>query len=208
MLECVDTQSWGDWLSEVIIGIENPNEDIAANYIRQTAIEFCKKAYVLQRVITLCHRCDNTYTLPTWPEEQLWYPLAVGIENYGCFIFDCCSREIPVQFDWDLRNGEVSVINRHHCIVGRHHPMIKVWIAVAPTEDALYHDQFLYEKFRRPIAEQARAVYARAVHFRDAALMRNIQRVEAWQQDIKTARKDAVYVFSSMQNNRRNFSPL
>ena len=66
--EAIDSYDWARWLPEVIVGIEEPDEEIAANYVRQAAIRFCKEGRVLQREIVVELQPGVT-TYPVFPYD-------------------------------------------------------------------------------------------------------------------------------------------
>lgn len=189
--EAIDTYGWARWLPEIIVGIDDPDEEIAASYARESAIEFCRDARVLQREVVIeLQKEVNTYPVFPYEGEQIVGVLGAqrSDDNSRCcvscgqftgsvfrldFQFDAARNEITVQGCW--RNGA----------------LLRLLVWSAPTEDACAHDVFLYDAFRSAIARRARFRYAQAVHFRDPALMRSLQPEAEWVQSILRAKRRA-----------------
>ena len=51
--EAIDTYDWERFLPEIMVGIDDADDEIAANYAREAAIEFAKRARVLQREVVV-----------------------------------------------------------------------------------------------------------------------------------------------------------
>lgn len=192
--EAIDTYDWARWLPEVIVGIDDPDEEIAANYVRQAAIEFCKNGRVLQRTVVVELQAGvNVY--PVWPYEG---ERIVGlIEAQSDDGVDCgCSggggRIGPADWVLDVARNELRLRGkvRDGLLLA-----LRVWSA--PSEDACAHDVFLYDHFRADITLGARLAYARAVHFRDRALMASLPSPEAWVRAQLAAKTKAMVVSSS-----------
>lgn len=197
--EAIDTYDWARWLPEVIVGIDDPDEEIAANYVRAAAIEFCRRARILQRVITIETQPGvNTYPIYPYPEERL-----LGVIGFRrgrsepCWVSDtgCCAGRYPDGLDWrlDVARNEIEVDGHQ----GAEILEFRVW--VQPTEDACVHDVFLYDHFREDIATGARMKYVLAVHFRDRALLSTLPTLETWDRRMVLA-KDKVYRSPSSNN--------
>lgn len=188
--EAIDTYDWELWLPEVTVGIEDADDEIAANYVREAAIEFCKRARVLQRVLTLEIQPEVTvYPFDPYPGENI-----IGVMGYAfprqqscwCSNHTCGSAD-DVDWRFDAARNEIELsgaLRRHSQIAFR------VW--AAPTEDSCAQDVFLYEHFRGIIAQGARTKYALAVHFRDRALMSSLMTMDTWEQQMIRA-KNKVY---------------
>jgi hypothetical protein len=85
--EAIDTYDWERWLPEVIIGIDDPDEEIAANYVRQAAIEFCKGGRVLQREVVIELESGVTrYPVFPYDGEQI-----IGVIGMRAGDSDACS---------------------------------------------------------------------------------------------------------------------
>ena len=187
--EAIDTYDWERWLPEVIVGIEDPDEEIAANYVRQAAIEFCKGGRVLQREIIIdLQPHENTYPVFPYEGEQIIGVIAANLDDFGCC--DCSGglrgSAFGIDYSLDVARNEVTVNGR--CGTGR----LRLLVWAAPTEDSCAHDRFLYERFRYDITAGARLMYATAVHFRDRPLMASLPTGDSWQRSIITAKRKAV----------------
>lgn len=174
--EAIDTYDWERWLPEVIVGIDTPDEEIAANYVREAAIEFCKTGRVLQReVVVELQPGITTYPLFPYEGEQI-----IGVIGFrkdgGCAhaCSGCHGSHEGLNWRMDVARNEIHFECVRECAVLR----LLVW--AAPTEDACAHDKFLYERFRRDITLGARLLYANAVHFRDRALMASLPTMDSF----------------------------
>ena len=77
--EAIDTYDWARWLPEVIVGIEDPDEEIAANYVRQAAIDLCKDGRVLQReVVVELQPGVSVYPVFPYEGEQIIGVIGIG----------------------------------------------------------------------------------------------------------------------------------
>lgn len=169
--EAIDTYDWARWLPEVIVGIEDADEEIAANYVRQAAIEFCNGGRVLQREVVVELQPDES-TYPLFPYEGEMIKGVIGImAEDGCRCgthSGCCSGWVGgVDWVFDVARQQVTVS-------GPCKGLLRLLVWSAPTEDACEHDVFLYDNFRREITAAARLYYANAVHFRDRLLMSSL----------------------------------
>lgn len=188
--EAIDTYDWERWLPEVIVGIEDADEEIAASYIREATIEFCKRARVLQRVVVLEIQPDvRIYPFEPYNNENI-----IGVMGYAfpqqqsCWCSSStCGEAEGVDWRFDVARNEIELtgaLRRHSQIAFR------VW--AAPTEESCAQDVFLYEHFRGIIAQGARTKYALAVHFRDRALLSSLMTMDTWETQMIRA-KNKVY---------------
>jgi hypothetical protein len=192
--EAIDTYGWGRWLSEVIVGIDDPDDEIAASYVRESAIEFARDARVLQREVVIELQTGvNTYPVFPYEGEQIVGVLRANrseVRSDTCcqaqtragsvfgldFVFDAARREVTVR--GTFYDGE----------------LLRLLVWASPTEDACAHDVFLYDHYRRIIAQQARSRYAVAVHFRDKELMRTLQPPAEWERAILLAKRNSASI--------------
>lgn len=194
--EAIDTYDWERWLPEVMVGIEDPDEEIAANYVRQAAIEFCKGGRVLQRELVVELQPDiNTY--PVFPYEGEQIIGVIGVKHPDNAVYACDKSEgtwfgAPWRFD-PARN---QITLAHPPRAG----LLRLLVWAAPTEEACQHDRFLYDYFRADITAGARRQYAMAVHFRDRALVSSLPSEEQFQRAIVMAKKKALALPSSWRN--------
>lgn len=173
--EAIDTYDWARWLPEVIVGIEEPDEEIAANYVRQAAIDFCKEGRVLQREIMVeLQPGVDVYPVFPYEGEQVIGVIAMRtVEGNDCG----CNGGTSGRFgdvNWLLDTAR----NELHVQGGK--GLLALLVYSAPTEDACAHDVFLYDRFRSDITMGARLAYANAVHFRDRALMMSLPTSDAF----------------------------
>lgn len=194
--EAINTYDWALWLPEVIVGMEDPDEEIAAAYVRSAAIDFAKKTRVLQRQIViplqpgLC-----TYPVEPYEGEQVIGIIGAAIdEDLPCECRTGCSMVMPngLAFNYDIPRNEITLEAGRPgcCTCGARVLRLLVW--AAPTEFACEHDVFLYDMFREEITLAARRNYAHAVHFRDRWLMQSLPSVGQVEQAKALAKNKAV----------------
>lgn len=172
--EAIDTYDWERWLPEVIAGIKDPDEEIAANYVRETVIDFCKTARVLQRelYIELQPKTD-VYPLFPYEDERIHGALMFSLDGgRNCTCGETGGISADRFFSWrlDVARNEIRIEQGR-----RDSGVLRVLIWAAPTEYACAYDQFLYEHWRQDIAQEARRRYATALHYRDRELLRSLQ---------------------------------
>lgn len=193
--EAIDTYDWERWLPEVIVGIDDPDEEIAANYVRQAAIEFCKGGRVLQRELTIeLQPGINTYPVFPYVGEQIIGVIGVKAPSSSCCAVngDYLSGNLPgMRWRLDVARNELSIPG---CT---ENGLLHLLVWAAPTEEVCEQDRFLYDRFRADITLGARQAYASAVHFRDAPLMRSLPAADLFQQKIILAKTKAVRLPSS-----------
>lgn len=194
--EAIDTYDWERFLPEVIVGIDDPDEEIAANYVRSAAIEFCKGSRVLQREVVIEIQPD-VYTYPVFPYEgeMILGVLAVATPHsdyYQCLQFD--GQWEGQRWRLDTARNEFTISGIPRCGLMR----LLVW--AAPTERACVYDRFLYDNFRAEITLGARHNYARTVHFRDRMLMATIPSLDDFNKAIVLSKSKAVNLPSSWRS--------
>lgn len=191
--EAIDTYDWERWLPEVIVGVEDPDEEIAANYVRQAAIEFCKGARVLQREIVI-ELQPNVSTYPVFPYEGEQIIGVIGTktpDGVPCFCAPWGGIWMGGQWRLDVARNEFSIANAPS------RGLFKMLVWSAPTEDSCAHDVFLYDRFRADITMGARFAYTTAVHFRDRALLASLPPADHFQRAIVSAKTKALQLPSS-----------
>lgn len=193
--EAINTYDWERWLPEVIVGIEEPDEEIAANYVRQATIEFAKGARVLQReVVVELQPGVDTYPVFPYVGEQIIGVIAARVDNGDACLCNGCSGMVEgVEWRLDVARNELTIPGCLGC------GLLRVLVYAAPTEDTCAHDVFLYDRFRADITLGARLMYANAMHFRDRALMNSLPTNEAFTRAIVLAKTKAVRLPSAMQ---------
>jgi hypothetical protein len=175
--EAIDTYDWARWLPEIIVGIEDPDEQIAGHYAREAAIEFCKDARVLQReVVVELQPGVSTYPVFPYEGEQIIGVIAIHTPTGTC---GCSGTQISgydgsIEWTLDVARNEL------HLNGAPANGLVALLVYSAPTEDSCAHDVFLYDRFRADITLGARRNYANAVHFRDRALMASLPSPDAW----------------------------
>lgn len=187
--EAINTYGWARWLPEVIVGIDDPDEDIAANYVRESAIEFCRDARILQReVVVPLQKGESIYPLFPYNGERIVGAISAqrsaGRQQccFGCQPYNGAIEDVG--FRLDPARNELHVEGRY-----KEGELLRVLVWATVTEDACAHDVFIYDAYRREIAQQARLRYATAVHFRDVDLMRSLLRTrDDWDQAILKAK--------------------
>lgn len=188
--EAIDTYDWERWLPEVIVGVEDPDEEIAAAYVREAAIEFCRDGRVLQRQIVIeLQPGVDTYPVEPYEGERVHGLLAMHLEReQSC---DCSGAltgrsAYGIDYQLDTRRNELTLLG------GPRKGLLKLLVWAAPTEDACAHDVFLYDNFRADITIGARRKYVLAVHFRDRELVASLPADNRWTYAILTAKKRAM----------------
>lgn len=170
----VDTYDWSRFLSEVIVGIDDSDEEIAASYIREAAIEFCHTAKVLIRDVVLpIQRGENKFILEPFDFERIDGISHVMSED-GC---RCTCHGFKghhnrgLKYEFNSATNMLTVTDeRLNCTQRLLH--VRMW--TTPTEDACAYDVVLYENYRRTIATIARVRYVKAVHYKDRPLVMSL----------------------------------
>lgn len=180
--EAIDTYDWFRWLPEVLVGIDDPDEEIAANYVREAAIDFAKDSRVLQRqIIVELQGGVCTYPLYPYEGENIIGVIAAKLdEGPACGCADSCGGFVHTGLGYrlDVARNEITFEDRSAC--ASCHGRVRLLVWSAPSEDACEHDKFLYDYYRREITLLARRNYANAVHFRDRLLMNSLPTAEAY----------------------------
>lgn len=203
--EAIDTMGWAPWLPEVIVGIEDPDEEIAASYTRAAAIEFAKYTRVLQRQILIPLQEDVcVYPVEPYDQEQIIGVIGAGTDDSpGCECQAKCDGYLPngLRYTLDVARNELHLEGLKGFMCGSGCKIMRLLVWSAPTEDACDHDVFLYERFRKDIAVGARFSYATQVHFRDDKLVRAVNRLPSFEMLKALAKGKAV----SRPTSRPNF---
>lgn len=176
--EAIDTYDWARWLPEVIVGIEDPDEEIAAHYVREAAIEFCKEGRVLQReVVVELQPGVSTYPVFPYEGEQIIGVIAIHTPTGAC---GCDGAAQTSGYDGAIQWSLDVARNELHLKGAPSKGLVALLVYSAPTEDACAHDVFLYDRFRADITLGARRAYASAVHFRDRLLLASLPTADSW----------------------------
>jgi hypothetical protein len=194
--EAIDTYDWERWLPEVIIGIEDPDEEIAANYVRQAAIEFCKGARVLQREVVIQLEPGVT-RYPVFPYDGEQIVGVIGMRNDDDNACSCLGGS-TTSGSWHGSRWQLDTARNEFGYEScKHSGLLRLLVWAAPTEAACAQDVFLYDRFRHDIAQGARQQYATAMHFRDRALMSSLASPDMFQRAILLAKTKALMQASS-----------
>ena len=100
----------------------------------------------------------------------------------------CYSGRVQ-EVDWRLDTARNEILIGGGC---KRCGLLRVLVYAAPTEDACFHDRFLYDRFRSDITLGARLLYANAVHFRDRALMASLPTSESFTRAMILAKRKAM----------------
>lgn len=172
--EAIDTYTWERFLPEVMVGIDDPDEEIAANYAREAAIEFAKKARVMQRQIVIPLQPGVcTYPVLPYDEERIQGVIAASFDTAKpCPCSNGASGQLDLEYSYtfDAARNEITIQGSPKCHPKAHYLRLLVW--ASPTETSCQYDKFLYDNYRREITILARRNYVLAYHFRDNALLR------------------------------------
>lgn len=169
MPEPVDTTDWYQWIPEIIVGLQDASEDMAASYARRAAIEFARTSRALQRQIAIRLQPGVLrYPLEPFEDESVQGVLRIQGPTGTC----TCETELGAI---DIGIVSVNVATQElriqpqamscGCHLGRKGPewiLVTVWSA--PTEDSCKHDVFLYDQYRREITLGARAAFIKEAH--------------------------------------------
>lgn len=201
--EAIDTYDWARWLPEIIVGIEDPDEEIAANYAREAAIDFAKRARVLQRQILIPIQPGIcTYPVEPYDGEQIVGVIGAAVDDmHPCHSKDGCSAVIrnELAFTLDVARNEIHLEDLHFAGRCSASGVLRVLVWAAPTEYACEHDVFLYEHWRRSITLEARRAYVTALHFRDSALLRVLPPREEYERAVRLAKLKSMATQSHSQ---------
>lgn len=193
--EAIDSYDWARWLPEVIVGIEDPDEEIAAHYVREAAIEFCKEGRVLQReVVVELQPGVSTYPVFPYEGEQIVGVIAIHTPAGAC---GCNGAAQTSGYDGVIQWALDTARNELHLKGASSKGLVALLVYSAPTEASCAHDVFLYDRFRSDITLGARRAYASAVHFRDRLLMASLPTADAWVRAKLLAKTKAVRGASS-----------
>lgn len=169
VVEPVDTYDWYRWVPEIIVGIAEASEDMAASYARRAAIEFATKTRCLERYVpVILEHGVERYPINPFEQER-----AKGVVSAESACGPCAhDGRISKTTSYDVGSPYVHASSQEirfarlgkHC-EGVHvhghghklkHLLLKVW--VAPSEDSCAHDALLWDEYRSEIARGARAM--------------------------------------------------
>lgn len=186
---------WGKWLPEVGIGIQDFDEEVAAAFVRETAIEFATTTQVLQRSVFVRVE-DGVYAYPLEPaeNERIVGVLAVLDGNYRMHTGGTHKHGTTAV----MRHGTNEVILspelvRSACTRGckRNAPILELLVWATPTEEACLHDRILYDQYRKVITAAARTNYIAAMHYDNNALVRTVYPINSFKTECRKIKGQA-----------------
>ena len=181
-----NTYSWERWLPNVEEGLDDPDDDIAADRAREAAIDFAERSWVLQREIVIDLQPGVTsYPAIGFPDERIVGLIGAKLnDGQACG----CSKQggSVAGVTFNVTNTEIHV----ECAGQGGKLSLLVW--AAPTEDACAHDVLLYDNYRSTIAAEARRRYAKSHYYKDRALMYSLPTEQAFEKTALNAKRRAV----------------
>ena len=156
VIEAVDTYDWYRWVPEIIAGLPEASEDMAATYARRAAIEFCAKTRCLQRLVPIeLQHGVLRYPIEHFDEERAKGVTAVDSAKGPC-AHEGCHRGAPVGVP-SVHSSSQEI--RFACQPPADTGHVLVTVYVAPTEDSCAHDALLWDDYRAEITKGARAAF-------------------------------------------------
>lgn len=194
ILQEIDWCGWGKWLPEVGIGIHDFDEEIAAAFVREAAIEFATTTRALQRSVFI-HVEKDTYTYPLEPapDERIVGVLATLDGNYRMSTGGTQQHGTSAVMRHGTNEVALSpeLVRSTHCGCKRKSPIIELLVWSAPTEEACQHDCLLYNQYRKVITAAARTYYIGAMHYDNAALLRTVYPITSFKAECRKIKGQA-----------------
>jgi hypothetical protein len=167
-----DTYDWVRFLPNMQEGLEDPDDDICADRVREAAIDFARKSWVLQREVSFVLQKDETfYPVTPLPGERTVAVISVKHENSGCVPCGGFMGRTKYGVEFDVRQNGINITSDRSCLCSMVGQVITVLVAVAPTEDACAYDVMLYDHYRAAITAEARRRYVRTHHYKERMLL-------------------------------------
>lgn len=192
-----DTKTWDCILSEVVVGIDDPDINIAQDYIRAATVELCKRAKVLQREYKIkLQKNQLTYPVHSFEDERVIEILAIEGNDKCYYHYDYRLRKL---YNFSLRQQTIQLpqaTGAFNCLF-HHSPILSILIACVPTENSCKFDSYLYDNFRSLIVEIARRNYVLAKHYKNTALLQTLVPEINTTRKLMVARKEAFQTPSS-----------
>lgn len=175
--DAIEWAGWGRWLPEIGLGIQDFDEDIAAAYVREAAIDFAQLTQALQRSVFL--RVEkNVYSYPLIANDHERIIGVMAIMDGDYRIHTGASKRQNLTAVVKHGSDEVllppALVQSACGYCARKEPYLELLVWSAPTEYACAHDVLLYNNHRRLITASARARYVSVLHYDNAALMRSV----------------------------------
>lgn len=179
-----DTYDWVRFLPNMQEGLEEPDDDICADKIREVAIDFARKSWALQREVSFVLQKDEYfYPVSNLPGERTVAVVGVKQGNTGCTPCGGMSGVTKYDVAFNVHQEGVQIVSGPGCLCRNAGEVLTILVAVAPTEDACTYDIMLYDHYRAVITAEARRRYVRAHYYKDRALMQ----AQSTEQDFERA---------------------
>ena len=191
MVVLPDTYDWARWLPNMQEGLENPDDDICADRMRETAIDFARKSWILQREVTVVlQNNESNYPVLPLPNERIVGVIAARSDEGGCSACSGMRGTTPFGVEFTAHERGVHITNPSMC--GVEGQKLTLLVYAVPTEDACAHDVMLYDEFRSAITAEARRRYAKAHYYKDRALMQSLPSEADFERAALNAKRRAV----------------
>jgi hypothetical protein len=169
-----DTYDWARFLPNMQEGLEDPDDDICADRIREAAIDFARKSWVLQREVSFVLQKDETfYPVSNTPGERTVAVVGVKQEKSGCVPCGGFMGRTNMGVEFNVHQNGIQITSDLGCLCRNAGQVVTVLIAVAPTEDACTYDVMLYDHYRAVITAEARRRYVRTHHYKERMLIQS-----------------------------------
>jgi hypothetical protein len=167
-----DTYDWARFLPNMQEGLEEPDDDICADKIREAAIDFARKSWVLQREVSFILQKDESfYPVSNLPGERTVAVVGVKQEKTGCLPCSGFIGRTATGVEFNVHQNGIQITSDQGCMCRNAGQVITVLVVVAPTEDACAYDVMLYDHYRSVITAEARRRYVRAHHYKERMLL-------------------------------------
>lgn len=187
-----DTYDWARFLPNMQEGLEDPDDDICADKIREAAIDFARKSWVLQREVSFVLQKGETF-YPVTPLDGERIAAVVGVkqERTGCAPCSGFMGRTNTGVEFDLRQNGVHITSDQSCLCRNAGQVVTILVVAVPTEDACQYDVLLYEQFRSVITAEARRRYVRAHHYKERMLLNAQSSEQDFERAALIAKRDA-----------------
>lgn len=156
VVEPVDTYDWYRWVPEIMAGLQDASEDMAASYARRAAIEFATKTRCLQRLVPFQLACGiDRYPIEPFEQERVKGLVSVESARGACA---CEGRHNGQDVGSPYVHLSSQELRLHSEPRSQENPWLLAKVWVAPTEDSCAHDVMLWDDYRAEITRGARAL--------------------------------------------------